>query len=53
MRVLHSLHAGTTLPRIETHPAFPNRINVQFARVLGRDRVEIRIWERGARIVVK
>ncbi len=35
-------------PRIETHPAFPNRTNVQFARVLGPDRVEIRIWERGA-----
>jgi diaminopimelate epimerase len=35
-------------PRIETHPAFPNRTNVQFARVLGRDRVDIRIWERGA-----
>jgi diaminopimelate epimerase len=35
-------------PRIETHPAFPNRTNVQFARVLDRDRVEIRIWERGA-----
>src|SRR5262245_16732131 len=35
-------------PRIETHAAFPNRTNVQFARVLGRDRVEIRIWERGA-----
>jgi diaminopimelate epimerase len=35
-------------PRIETHPAFPNRTNVQFARVAGRDRVEIRIWERGA-----
>lgn len=35
-------------PRIETHPAFPNRINVQFARVVGRDRVAIRIWERGA-----
>jgi diaminopimelate epimerase len=35
-------------PRIETHPAFPNRTNVQFARVRGRDRVEIRIWERGA-----
>ena len=35
-------------PRIETHAAFPNRINVQFARVLARDRVEIRIWERGA-----
>ncbi len=35
-------------PRIEAHPSFPNRTNVQFARVLGRDRVEIRIWERGA-----
>ncbi len=35
-------------PRIETHPSFPNRINVQFARVLARDRIEIRIWERGA-----
>ncbi len=35
-------------PRIETHPAFPNRTNVQFARVLDRGRVEIRIWERGA-----
>jgi diaminopimelate epimerase len=35
-------------PRIETHPAFPSRTNVQFARVLARDQVEIRIWERGA-----
>jgi diaminopimelate epimerase len=35
-------------PRIETHPSFPNRTNVQFARVLDRARVEIRIWERGA-----
>jgi diaminopimelate epimerase len=35
-------------PQIERHPAFPNRTNVQFARVLGRGAVEIRIWERGA-----
>ncbi len=35
-------------PLIEHHPSFPNRINVQFARVLGRDRVSILIWERGA-----
>ena len=35
-------------PRMENHAAFPNRTNVQFARVLARDRVEIRIWERGA-----
>jgi diaminopimelate epimerase len=35
-------------PEIERHPSFPNRINVQFARVLGRDRVCVEIWERGA-----
>lgn len=35
-------------PKIENHPSFPNRINVQFAKVLGRDRVSILIWERGA-----
>ena len=35
-------------PKIEHHPSFPNRINVQFAKVQGRDRVSILIWERGA-----
>lgn len=35
-------------PKIERHPSFPNRINVQFATVTARDRVSILIWERGA-----
>lgn len=35
-------------PVLEVHPAFPHRTNVQFARVRGRDRVELMIWERGA-----
>ena len=35
-------------PLIEHHAAFPNRINVQFARCLGPDAIEIMIWERGA-----
>ncbi|OQA94264.1 MAG: Diaminopimelate epimerase [Bacteroidetes bacterium ADurb.Bin217] len=34
-------------PIIETHPMFPNRTNVQFAKVIDRHTVEIRIWERG------
>ena len=33
---------------IENHPMFPNRINVQFAKVNSRNEVEILIWERGA-----
>jgi len=35
-------------PLLEHHPLFPNRINVQFARVLSRGEVGILIWERGA-----
>lgn len=35
-------------PQIETNPAFPNRINVQFARIISPSEVEILIWERGA-----
>jgi diaminopimelate epimerase len=35
-------------PLLEKHPLFPNRINVQFARVLSDHDAEILIWERGA-----
>jgi diaminopimelate epimerase len=35
-------------PLVEHHPAFPNRINVQWARVNSRTAVDILIWERGA-----
>ncbi|RKD92512.1 diaminopimelate epimerase [Mangrovibacterium diazotrophicum] len=34
--------------QIENHTKFPNRINVQFAKVISPDLVEILIWERGA-----
>jgi diaminopimelate epimerase len=33
---------------IENHPLFPNRINIQFAKPINKNEVEIRIWERGA-----
>jgi diaminopimelate epimerase len=33
---------------IENHSMFPNRINVQFAKIISRNEVEILIWERGA-----
>jgi diaminopimelate epimerase len=34
--------------QIENHKMFPNRINVQFARVVSPNEVEVIIWERGA-----
>ncbi|MDP4207360.1 MAG: diaminopimelate epimerase [Bacteroidota bacterium] len=33
---------------IENHAMFPNRINVQFVKVISRNEVEALIWERGA-----
>lgn len=35
-------------PLLERHEVFPNRTNVQFVRVVDRQRIEIEIWERGA-----
>ena len=35
-------------PQIESHHHFPKRTDVQFAKVLDRNRVQIEIWERGA-----
>ena len=33
---------------LERHAWFPNRTNVQFVRIQGRDAIAIMIWERGA-----
>jgi diaminopimelate epimerase len=35
-------------PVVERHPLFPQGVNVGFAQVLGRDRIRLRVWERGA-----
>lgn len=35
-------------PIIENHLIFPNRINVQFAKVVDRNNIDALIWERGA-----
>lgn len=33
---------------IEHDPLFPNRVNVSFAHVSAPDRIDLRVWERGA-----
>jgi diaminopimelate epimerase len=40
----HLEHLG---PALEHHELFPQRTNVEFARVVDDDRVEVRVWERG------
>jgi diaminopimelate epimerase len=35
-------------PQVENHGIFPERVNFEIARVLKRDKIEARVWERGA-----
>jgi diaminopimelate epimerase len=39
-------------PLVETHPLFPNRTNVEFAQVLDKSRIRMRVWERGVGITL-
>jgi len=39
---------GTHGPLVENHRIFPNRTNVEFVQVLGRDELKMRVWERGS-----
>lgn len=34
-------------PKVEHHPAFPQRVNFGVARVIDRGHMDVRVWERG------
>ena len=34
-------------PKIENHKCFPNRTNVEFAKIIDKNNIELRVWERG------
>ncbi|MEA1872235.1 MAG: diaminopimelate epimerase [Chloroflexota bacterium] len=40
-------HLAEIGPKVERHPMFPQRTNFEVARVLSRDKIEARVWERG------
>jgi diaminopimelate epimerase len=35
-------------PKFENHKRFPKRINTEFARIIDRKTIEMRVWERGS-----
>src|SRR5262249_5929784 len=39
-------------PTIETDALFPERVNVEFAQVLNKERIRMRVWERGVGITL-
>lgn len=45
---IRSLDLEKIGPGYERHPLFPDRVNTEFARVVSRDLIEMRVWERGS-----
>ena len=45
---LNTVNLDEIGPLLENHPIFPDRGNIEFVRVISREEIEIRIWERGA-----
>jgi diaminopimelate epimerase len=45
-----SIPLETVGPRVEHHPLFPARINVEAVQVLSTTRLRMRVWERGTGI---
>ncbi|MBF0327950.1 MAG: diaminopimelate epimerase [Nitrospirae bacterium] len=35
-------------PLLENHPIFPNKANIEFVNAKGKDRLVMRVWERGS-----
>ncbi|MCL5773330.1 MAG: diaminopimelate epimerase [Firmicutes bacterium] len=44
---LSDVPANVFGPLIEKHHLFPNKTNVEFVQVVSRNRLEMRVWERG------
>lgn len=45
---VESLDIAAIGPGLEHHPLFPERANIGFAEIRDRDRIRLRVWERGA-----
>jgi diaminopimelate epimerase len=45
---LEGAPVATQGPLIESHPRFPQRVNAGYMQVLGRSRIGLRVYERGA-----
>lgn len=46
---IHLPHLG---PQIENHPRFPKRTNVEWVKILGKNEIEVKVWERGAGVTL-
>ncbi len=42
------VNVGEIGPRIENHPLFPEKVNVEFVQVIDKNTLKMRVWERGS-----
>lgn len=47
---LHHVDVARYGQLLENHAAFPQRCNIEFAQVVGKDEIRTRVWERGSGI---
>jgi len=52
VRDVNAIDLAALGPKIEHHPLFPERINVEAVQVIDRGRLRMRVWERGAGITL-
>lgn len=48
MDEIENLNLEELGPKFEFHPAFPDRVNTEFVKVIDRSTVQMRVWERGS-----
>ena len=49
---INTIDLPTQGPLLEHHPLFPDRINVEFAQIMSKDVIRMRVWERGSGITM-
>jgi diaminopimelate epimerase len=49
---INKVDLPTIGPKLENHPLFPGRINVEFAQLISKDSIRMRVWERGSGITM-
>ncbi|MFN7901824.1 MAG: diaminopimelate epimerase [Holosporales bacterium] len=49
---VEAIDLATIGRRLEHHPLFPERCNIEFAEALGDNRFRVRVWERGSGVTL-
>ncbi len=45
---VNSMDLAKIGPKFENNPLFPERINTEFVEVIGKNKLNMRVWERGS-----